>query len=234
MKKSGKDKDIERVLNEYKEFLYIVSHDFNAPLRHIREFSKLLLQDIGDQNLSDSSKEYVGFIEDSIERLMRMQEALITLSRVQTRGSEFEHVNMNEILEEIKNDTTADKAVLEFDDLPIVNGDEQQIRQLLSALIDNAIKFSAQSAPTNINIKATPQETFIRFAVSDNGKGIDAEHTKDVFKLFRRLNPAIHPDSVGMGLTLSQKIIERHGGEIWLESSKEQGTTVFFTLPKAA
>jgi light-regulated signal transduction histidine kinase (bacteriophytochrome) len=229
-----KDK-IELIEKEYEDFAYIVSHDLSAPLRHVKEFTRLLIGG-RKEKLSYEEQEYISFLEKSLKKLDDMQEALLTFSRLSTRAGPIRKINCNEIianaLRTLEHKIEATSPIIEYSKLPAINGDAQQIELLFFHLIDNAIKFHDElSTFRKISISALDQGEIWLFEIKDNGIGIPEPHHEEIFKMFRRLNPEEF-DGVGAGLAIALKIIRRHGGEILVESTPENGTSVFFSLAK--
>lgn len=225
----------EQLEQEYRDFAYIVSHDLNAPLRHVREFTRLLIEP-RQANLSEEEQHYIEFLNKSLKKLEDMQYALLTFSRINTRGENMSDVDCNNIVKDVLEGLEAkikdyDTSV-EYRDLPTLYADPEQIQSLFFNLIDNALKFYwDDNAKRKVIIKATDQGDAWLFEIKDNGIGIDEKYHEDVFKMFRRLEPE-HFAGVGAGLTHAKKIVEKHGGEIMINSGEDQDTSVFFILPK--
>ncbi len=223
-----------QIAREYEDFAYIVSHDLNAPLRHIREFTRLLIGARGD-DLNEDEKEYVNFLETSLSRIDDMQTALLTFSRIDTRAGVERQTDLNltikEVLEELGSVTARHNTTIEYSDMPVVHAEPQQMRLLFFYLMDNALKFHEKpSCERSINITSEKTNGSWLIGVKDNGIGIAENHCGEIFRLFRRLNPEKF-DGIGAGLTMARKIVRRHQGSIHVESELGKGTTVFFTLP---
>ncbi|MCB1563677.1 MAG: hypothetical protein KDJ75_08900 [Alphaproteobacteria bacterium] len=230
------DHKAERIAKEYEDFAYIVSHDLNTPLRHIKEFTRLLVAG-RKENLTVEEQEYVEFLERSLSKLDDMQRALLTFSRLNTRSNPSCDVDCNEVvgdvLRELADIVSAYAPEIKCGELPIVYMDPKQLHLLFFHLIDNALKFHEDDTPKRkIEINATDQEDMWLFEVRDNGIGIAEQYHDEIFRLFRRLNPDQY-SGIGAGLTIAQKIVHRFGGEILIESEPEQGTSVFFSIGKA-
>lgn len=223
----------EAIAREYEDFAYIVSHDLSAPLRHVREFTQLLVEARG-QNLTDDEKSYVGFLEKSLLRIDRMQEALLAFSRVNTQAAEPEEVDCKalvlEILENFTDEIKAKKAEIFCGDLPVVRADYAQLRQVFYHLISNALKFYEEGAVTNVSIEGRKEGKVFVFEVRDNGIGIAPEYHEEIFRMFRRLNPEKYPGT-GAGLTIARKIARRHGGDLRVDSIAGEGARAVLTLP---
>lgn len=224
-----------QIVQEYEDFAYIVSHDLNAPLRHVREFTRLL---VGNRkgHLTEEEQQYVEFLELSLTKLDDMQRALLTFSRLNTRAGEPVNIDLNETLSKTLKDLATPiqkyQPVIEYKDLPIIVAEPKQIELLFFHLLDNAIKFHDETSPERqILVTAMDQGDTWLFEIKDNGIGIDQKYHEDVFRLFRRLEPEKYP-GIGAGLTIAHKIIQRHGGEMLIESVPNQGTSVFFSIEK--
>lgn len=225
------------IANEYQEFAYIVSHDLNAPLRHIREFTRLLIDARGDSDLSADEQDYVQFLNSSLDRLDIMQKALLEFSRVQTHGAEFGPIDAMALVEAVLGALSVkdmDPApFITYANLPDVYGDSGQIFSVFSFLINNSLKFCHPDRPIEIFIVAVEGDKNVTFEIRDNGIGVPAQNAEDVFKLFRRLHAGDAYGGAGAGLTLARKIIERHAGKVWVDGEVDEGAKVCFTLPVA-
>lgn len=222
------------IAQEYNEFAYIVSHDLSTLLRHVKEMTRLLV-DSTQTHLGEEEKLYVGFLELSLQKLDAMQEALLEFSRINTEGRAFEATSSQAVLEKIL-DTLPDSLAafrhcVVFDTLPMVYADPRQCHQLFRYLVDNALKFHENEAQRKVSVSAWRRDDGILFVIEDNGIGMAAEFHEAVFRLFRKLNVEKRFPGTGAGLTLAGKIVNRHGGEIWIESAENAGARVFFTLP---
>lgn len=222
------------IAKEYEDFAYIVSHDLNAPLRHVKEFTRLLVG-ARREGLSEEEKGYVEYLEKSLQRLDKMQEALLAFSRLNTRSMPYDSVDCNAVMQQVLKDIDAmiaqHKPEITCGDLPTIVAEPSQMRLLFVHLIDNALKFHAPGVKRKISVKAETEGEFYIFEIADNGIGIAPEFRNEAFRLFRRLNPETYPGS-GAGLTIAQKIVQRHGGDIRIESADGgPGTRIIFTLP---
>lgn len=224
----------EFIAREYEDFVYIVSHDLAAPLRHIKEFTRLLVGAHGD--LNDEEKQYVDFLECSLQKLDEMQRNLLVFSRLNTRGGSFKETDCNEVvaavLRSLDEVLEIYDPVIQCQNLPVIFADPQQMALLFTALIDNAIKFHEKNTfERKVFIEAEEQDDFWQFCVRDNGIGVASEFHKEIFRFFRRLHPHVY-GGAGAGLAVAQKIVYRHGGKIFIESVPGQGSSIFFTLKK--
>lgn len=229
---SGNQED--DITKEYEDFAYIVSHDLSAPLRHVKEFTRLLIGG-RKENLTEEEQEYVAFLEKSLCKIEDMQKALLTFSRLNSRAGPLRQTNLNHAVEaalkEI-DDTNAYRPSVEYDNLPTIIADQKQIELLFFHLIDNALKFHRDdTAHRTVSITASDQGDVWMFGFKDNGIGIAKEYHEEVLRMFRRLNPDKYK-GIGAGLTIARKIVRRHGGEMQIESEENKGTNVLFTIKK--
>lgn len=233
-KKPAGDPDKAKVISkEFEDFAYIVSHDLNAPLRHIREFTRLLIESHPEAANADQ-QEYIDFLEMSLDKICKMQEALLVFSRLNTQAGEMKPSDCNLLVSSALNYLEADikrsGAQVNVYDMPVVNGDTKQLQALFTNLIDNAIKFHQPEQGSTVTITAGRDKDEHVFKISDTGIGIAPEYYDEIFRFFRRLNVSRF-SGVGAGLPICKKIVQRHNGNIWIESALGRGTSVFFTLP---
>jgi len=223
------------IAEEYKEFTHIVSHDLAAPLRHIKEFTRLLI-DARQGDPTADEKEYIKFLEISLMKLNGMQRALLDFSRINTQVTAPSETDCNEIAASVLSDSVGvineRLTIIECGDLPTIMADKKQIHSVFMNLISNALTFHAEnSLERKVTITASDEGDSYGFAVNDNGIGIAETDHEQVFRLFCRLNQDAYP-GIGAGLTIAKKIVDRHGGKIALVSDLSGGTCVNFWLPK--
>ncbi len=225
--------DLEESNERLEQFAYAASHDLQEPLRMVTSYLKLIEKRY-DEELDEDGREFIEFAVDGAERMRDMIDALLEYSRVETQGDPFEPVALETVLEEtLENlqlridETNADVTI---ESLPQVRGDGDQLRQVFQNLLSNAIEYSGNEPP-QVHISAERAGPQWRIAVRDEGIGIDPEHTDRIFEVFKRLHSRDEHAGTGIGLALCQRIIERHGGEIWVESDPGEGATFSFTLP---
>lgn len=218
---------------ELEQFAYVASHDLQEPLRMVSSFAQLLEKRYKGE-LDDDADDFIGFIVEGAQRMKDLIDDLLTFSRLSTASREFRPTNMNKVLEDvllsIKPSVEAENATITHDDLPTVQCDPSQIRQLFQNLISNAIKFH-EKAP-EIHIFAEESDGKWRFGVSDNGIGIHPDHQDKIFDIFKRLHTREEYEGTGIGLSICKRIVEIHGGDIWVKSKPGEGSTFYFTLPK--
>ncbi len=234
-------RDLERQTEELarsnadlEQFASVAFHDLQEPLRMVSSYLQLLERRYKDE-LDDDAGEFIDFAVDGAERMSGLINDLLQLSRVGTRGKPPVPTDCGSLLDQaLANLTLAideSGVLVERDPLPVVPGDEGQLVQLFQNLIGNAIKFRGQEGP-RVRISATEEDAWWVFRVEDNGIGMDSKHAERIFQIFQRLHTREEYEGSGIGLALCKKIVERHGGEIWVESEIERGTTFYFTLPK--
>ena len=219
---------------ELQQFAYAAAHDLQEPLRTIRIYTELLMD--GRAALDqDRTREAMTFIITGADRMSQLVGALIEYSRTGTASNgPLVQIQTEEILAETLAGMQAmieeNDALVTHDPLPVVTGDGTQFAQLLQNLVSNAIKYRG-AGPPRIHVSARQQSGGWIFSVADNGEGIDAAYVSQVFNVFKRLHGPEKPGS-GIGLATCKKIVERHGGRIWVESKVGKGSTFFFTVPK--
>ena len=230
---------LEDANRELKDFVYIASHDLREPLRKIYSFGELLKDSLWEK-LDGDDKENLEFMIDGASRMTAMIEGLLTYSRVGTKGKQFGTVDLNEVVEQLQQLELA-KLLEETGGtievplpLPIVEADTVQMRQLLQNLIANGIKYRRKEVQPQIVISAENTDgDKVRIKVKDNGIGIDEKYHEDIFKMFRRLHSREEYGGTGIGLAVCKKIMDRHNGQIGVESNPGEGTTFWFTLSPA-
>jgi PAS domain S-box-containing protein len=226
--------ELQRSNAELERFAYIASHDLQEPLRMMASYAQLLEQRYQGR-LDTDADEFIGFITDGAERMRQLIRDLLMFSRVDTRAKPFHKVDCQTIFEKVLTDLRVAiaeaQATVTAEPLPTLIADDTQLSQLLRNLISNAIKFRA-SAPPEVHIAAAETDGHWQFSVRDNGIGIDPKYSDQVFVIFKRLHGRTEYPGTGIGLAVCKKIVERHGGRIWVESTPGHGTTFFFTIPK--
>ena len=225
--------DLQRSNKELERFAYVVSHDLQEPLRMVASYVQLLEKRYKDQ-LDQDANDFINFAADGAIRMQQMILDILEYSRVGTKGREFESVDLNTVFKEaianLESQIKDSGAHVISDELPHVLADEIQMTQLLQNLISNAIKFRSENTPQiNISCNADNGEWII--SVKDNGVGIPHEYQDTVFAVFKRLHSVAQYPGSGIGLSIAAKIVDRHGGKIWVESEPGEGSTFFFSIP---
>ncbi|MBI1889680.1 MAG: HAMP domain-containing protein [Burkholderiales bacterium] len=229
--------ELARSNAELEQFAYVSSHDLQEPLRMVASYTQLLEKRYAER-FDEKGLTYLHYIVDGARRMQQLIDDLLMFSRVGTRGKELRPISAREpfsaALQNLKAAIQESRASITGNDLPQVMGDITQLTQLFQNLISNAIKFTKQGMTPQIHIQVTDQNEFWLFAVKDNGIGIDHDHFERIFVIFQRLHGRTEYPGSGIGLAICKKIIERHGGRIWVESQPDKGSTFYFTLRKAS
>lgn len=231
-RQAARAEDLSRSNRELEEFAYIASHDLQAPLRRITGFAQLLARRYKGK-LDEEADDFIERITNSTGRMQNLIQDLLTYSRAGSRELEPVPVDVDALMKTVLADLDAPlkeaRGRVTVERLPIVTADPQQLSRLLQNLVGNAIKFHGQEPPV-IRVAALRAGDEWIFSVADNGIGIDPRHQSEVFKMFRRLHPAAAYPGTGIGLAIARKVVERHGGRIWVESEPGKGSTFYFTL----
>ncbi|QSW99839.1 PAS domain-containing protein [Haloterrigena alkaliphila] len=224
---------LEESNERLEQFAYAVSHDLQEPLRMVSSYLKLLEDRYGDE-LGDDGREFVEFAVDGAERMTAMIDGLLEYSRVTTRGDPLEPIDLERVVDDVLADLQFriedHDAEITVEDLPRVEGDADQLRQVFQNLLDNAIEYSGDEPP-RIRVDAERNGDMWTVSVADEGIGIDPDDTDRIFEVFERLHTREEHEGTGIGLALCKRIVERHDGELWVESEPDEGTTFSFTLP---
>ena len=230
---------LARSNQELEQFSYVASHDLQEPLRMVSSFTQLLAKRYQDQ-LDQDAKDFIGYAVDGANRMQRLIQDLLEYSRVTSRGQPTIPLDSHDALGLAVNSLKAaiqeSGALVTNDELPSISGDRTQLAQVFQNLIGNAIKFQKPGEPPRVHVSAernADRPDFWTFKVADNGIGIEPRHFERLFVIFQRLHGKQEYPGTGIGLALCKRIVERHGGTIWLESQAGTGTTFFFTLPSA-
>jgi light-regulated signal transduction histidine kinase (bacteriophytochrome) len=224
---------LDRKNRQLEEFVYVVSHDLNEPLRMVTSFTQLLEEDYGDA-LDGEAKTYIQFASQGASRMRQQLKDLLRYSRINTRGNAPEQFEMNKAVdaacEQLQERIQEAGAKVTADELGEAFADFHQIVELFVQLIDNAIQFKSD-APPEVHITSEATNGWRTFAVTDNGIGLEPEQHQRMLQIFKRLQPRVGTGT-GVGLALCRRIVERHGGSIRLDGRDEgTGLRVSFTLP---
>jgi signal transduction histidine kinase len=226
--------ELARSNSELQHFAYIASHDLQEPLRMVTSYVQLLARRCQDK-LDSDAHEFIAFAVDGAMRMQALIKALLDYSRIGTKIKPFEPTDLEAVVQTaLKNLQVAvaeSEAIVTYDTLPMVMGDATQLGQLFQNLIGNAIKFRGD-APPRIHISAERNGRDWYFSCRDNGIGIDPRFSERIFVIFQRLHSKEEYSGTGIGLALCKKIVERHGGRIWVESEPGKGATFRFTIPQ--
>jgi light-regulated signal transduction histidine kinase (bacteriophytochrome) len=226
--------ELARSNSDLEQFAYVASHDLQEPLRGVSGFMTLLKREFGD-TLDPNAREYVDLSIDSAKRMQSLIRDLLEFSRVGTRGQERAKVDLAAALEHARKNLSVAideaNAVITYETMPIVSADAGEIVKLFQDLIENAIKFRGQRRP-EVVIGAKKRRNEWEISIRDNGIGIEKQNFDRIFLLFQRLHSRVQYEGTGVGLAICKKIVERHGGRIWIESEVGVGTTIYFTIPQ--
>jgi PAS domain S-box-containing protein len=224
--------ELTRSNAELESFAYVASHDLQEPLRMVSSYVELLARRYQGQ-LDDDADEFIAYAVDGANRMRNLINDLLLYSRAGTRGKDFEVVDGEEVLSaslaNLRLAIEESGATISHDPLPTILADARQLGQVFQNLISNAIKFRSEKPP-EIHISAEQTGDKWRFSVRDNGLGVAPEFFDRIFVIFQRLHTKEEYPGTGIGLAVSKRIVERHGGQMWLESQPEEGTTFYFTL----
>ncbi|TQS43858.1 sensor histidine kinase [Cryptosporangium phraense] len=232
---AAQTEDLQRSNTELEQFAYVASHDLQEPLRKVASFCQMLSRRYSGQ-LDERGQQYIDFAVDGAKRMQRLINDLLAFSRVGRTTGEFEDVSLDGVLDRALTSlgSTIDEsdAVIQSDPLPEVRGNAILLTQVFQNLIGNAIKFHGMAAP-RVRITVEERDGVYEFACSDNGIGIEPQYAERVFVIFQRLHGKDQYDGTGIGLAMVRKIIEHHGGRIWLDTDGPAtgGTTFRWTLP---
>ncbi len=218
---------------ELEKFAYVASHDLQEPLRMVSSFTQLLEKQYKDK-LDNEANEYINFIVNGAKRMQELINDLLAYSRVTNKAYEFKKVDLEKVLDDaiFNQEINIEKnlAIITRDPLPEIIGDYSQMVQVFQNLLGNALKYRGEKKP-KINFSALKNDDFWLISVKDNGIGIEAGNFDEIFQMFRRLHTIDEYEGTGIGLSICEKIIERHGGQMWVESKIGKGSTFYFTIP---
>jgi PAS domain S-box-containing protein len=231
-----KTEELTRMNTELEDFTHSVSHDLKEPLRGIEAFAGFIAEDYGDK-LDEQGQRYVNVLRESAVRMKDLIDDLLQLSRIGRTRIEYAPVAVRSLVEDVTLELSfalqQKHAELRLDsELPTVTCDRVRMREVFKNLISNAIKYNDKPSP-QIKIGCRSENGGFTFCVRDNGIGIDPQYHEKVFKIFQRLHHREEYEGTGVGLAICKKVIEAHGGRIWVESTAGEGTTFLFTIPHA-
>lgn len=228
------NEELLRSNKELENFAYVASHDLQEPLRMVSSFTQLLELKYKDK-LDNEALEYIHFAVDGSKRMYDLLNGLLAYSRIHTRGKEFERIDLNKVMENAIQSLTLKirerNAIIKSDVLPVVKGDNPQLIQLFQNIITNGIKFNNNKTP-HINISVKSENDYYLISFKDNGIGIEPQYFDRIFRMFQRLLPKDQYEGTGIGLAICKRIVERHGGNMWVESQIGKGSTFYVTISK--
>ncbi len=228
--------ELARSNADLEQFAYVASHDLQEPLRMVSNYTQLLARRYQDK-LDQDAHDFIGYAVDGAIRMQGLINDLLQYSRVGTRGKNFSLVDCSEVLgvaiANLRHSIEESRAIVTNDDLPAILGDSGQLAQLFQNLIGNALKFRGEDSPhVHVSVRRDAEEWI--FTVKDNGIGIEEEYGDRIFVIFQRLHSLSKYSGTGIGLAICKKIVERHGGRIWVTSKPGEGSEFSFTTPVAA
>ncbi len=226
---------LERSNAELQRFAYVASHDLQEPLRMVASYAGLLRARYGGQ-LDERADKYLNYTVDGAERMQALIRDLLTYARVETRATVARGVNLDRVVDEVLHHLEAAigeaGADITRDDLPMLEIDAAQFRQLYQNLIGNAIKFRGEAAPAvHLGAKRAGDEWIL--SVADNGIGIEPDYSARIFQMFQRLHDRDRYPGTGIGLAIVKRVAERHGGRVWVESEPGAGACFYIAVPAA-
>jgi signal transduction histidine kinase len=225
--------ELTRSNRDLEQFAYVASHDLQEPLRKVASFCQLLQRRYSGQ-LDERADQYIGFAVDGAQRMQRLINDLLAFSRIGRLTAGFTEVDLGRVLTEVKSQLevrAGEDAEISWSGLPTVEGEEPLLTTLFVNLIGNSLKFRRTDVPPVIRVSAERDGGEWKINVRDNGIGIEAEFADKVFVIFQRLHARDAYEGTGIGLAIVKKIVEYHGGRIWLDLEVEEGTSIWFTLP---
>lgn len=228
--------ELKRSNEELEQFAYITSHDLQEPLRTVASFTQLLQRRYKGK-LDEDADDFMEYMVEASVRMKKMIQGLLNYSRIGKEENELKPVNLenvfNIVLSHLKLKIEENDALITHDAMPVVTGNSQLLVQLLQNLISNAIKFKNPDTALKINISVAKADDKYVICVEDNGIGIEPQYTDQIFKVFKRLHTIDEYKGVGIGLAICKRVVEFHGGEIWVESELNKGSKFCFTLNTA-
>jgi light-regulated signal transduction histidine kinase (bacteriophytochrome) len=230
------EKELVRSNADLQQFAHIVSHDLKGPLATVIGFLSLWEGKYKGKMPDEKAEQYIRNAIEGTERMSRLIDDLLDISRVDSKGKPIEKVNMNEVLSVVERNLDHairdSNAIITSHPLPTVLADQIQMVEVLQNLVANAIKFRRPDERPRVHVSATSNRNEWLFSVQDNGIGIPKEQQDRIFQVFQRLHTRDEYEGTGIGLSIAKRIVKRLGGRIWVESDGRNGSTFFFTIPK--
>jgi PAS domain S-box-containing protein len=230
-----KSEELMHVNKELEQFVYVASHDLQEPLRTISNFAGLFEKEYSEK-LDENTNQYLTFIVFAASKMQNLIKDLLDFSRIGKRIT-FETIDCNQILKDVLAEMGSSikdsNAKITYPKLPVLRGNEIELKQLFQNLISNAIKFRKKNVTPEIEISVEEKDTEYHFAIKDKGIGFDEEYKDRIFIVFQRLHDASEYPGTGIGLATCKKIVIQHKGEIWVESKLNEGSTFHFTISKS-
>ena len=229
--------ELEAANRELESFSYSVSHDLRAPLRAISSYSSIIVEDYAP-HIPDAARELLAKVTDNAHRMGELIEHLLHFAQLSRQALGRKRVNLAQLVAEVVADLSKEDATRQIDvrvgNLPDAMGDSVLLRQVFFNLLSNAFKFTRHKADASVTVDSRREGVETVYFVRDNGAGFDMQFAATkLFGVFQRLHSAREFEGTGIGLSLAQRIVQRHGGRIWVEAAVEQGATFYLTLPPA-
>jgi light-regulated signal transduction histidine kinase (bacteriophytochrome) len=225
--------DLARSNRDLEQFAYVASHDLQEPLRKVASFCQLLQRRYQGQ-LDERADQYIAFAVNGAQRMQRLINDLLAFSRIGRNSASFSDVDLAQVVADAADQIEGrEQADITWSGLPTVRGEETLLTTLFTNLIGNAVKFRTPGTKAEISISARRVGANWEIVCADNGIGIEREYAEKVFVIFQRLHPRDAYPGTGIGLAVAKKIVEYHGGDIWIDTEQPAGTTIRFTLPVA-
>ncbi|MET7805706.1 sensor histidine kinase [Micromonospora chersina] len=226
--------ELTRSNRDLEQFAYVASHDLQEPLRKVASFCQLLQRRYSGQ-LDERADQYIAFAVDGAQRMQRLINDLLAFSRIGRLTTGFTEVDLNKVMGDVAGQTEAARqyadAELTWDRLPVIRGEEPLLTNLLANLVSNSIKFRRPDVPPKVHVSARLVDDEWEISCRDNGIGIEPEFADKIFVIFQRLHSKDAYPGTGIGLAIVKKIVEYHGGRVWVDTEAAEGTTIRFTLP---
>jgi light-regulated signal transduction histidine kinase (bacteriophytochrome) len=229
--------ELMRSNRDLEQFAYVASHDLQEPLRKVASFCQLLQRRYAGQ-LDERADQYIAFAVDGAQRMQRLINDLLAFSRIGRLTGDFGDVDLDAVMVEVAGQTDAARRYasgeVTWSDLPTVRGEEALLTTLLANLVSNSLKFRHPDRPPRVHISARQDGDEWEITCTDNGIGVEPEYADKIFVIFQRLHAKDAYPGTGIGLAIAKKIVEYHGGRIWVDEDMREGTAIRFTLPVAA
>ncbi|KAB1930773.1 HAMP domain-containing protein [Micromonospora sp. ALFpr18c] len=226
--------ELTRSNRDLEQFAYVASHDLQEPLRKVASFCQLLQRRYAGQ-LDERADQYIAFAVDGAQRMQRLINDLLAFSRIGRLTTGFTEVDLNKVLGDVAGQTEAARqyadAELTWTEMPVIRGEEPLLTNLLANLVSNSIKFRRADVPPKVHVSARLVGTEWEITCQDNGIGIEPEFADKIFVIFQRLHSKDAYPGTGIGLAIVKKIVEYHGGRVWVDTDVAEGTAIRFTLP---
>ncbi|MDQ8196880.1 ATP-binding protein [Pelagicoccus enzymogenes] len=229
-------RELEEAQRNLKSFAHVAAHDLKSPVKSIGLYASLLKQKAASRDADEEEIEFIEYIESFTEQAEKLVDSLLNFSVLGEKSVELGTVEVSAIAGQAVSNLSAlveeESATVEVGELPLVQADEGLLVHVLQNLISNAIKYRGEEPPL-VKVAAMVRGSEVEIAVQDNGRGIDAKYFSRIFEPFKRLSGPTHPEGVGLGLAICQRVVEAHRGRIWVESEQGRGSVFRFTLPMA-